>query len=304
MEKPVNEVMPGVRKKEKKRAKRRFSWLDILLTLVFIAGVALLLYPTASNMNNTAQASRTIDSYSRSADDLMAEERLAIIEAAEAYNSALPPGANFELDDEALAVYESLLNPTGNGVMGYVQIPAINVNLPVFHGTDESVLRNSVGHLAGSSLPVGGEGSHCVLTGHRGLPSARLFTDLNKVVVGNTFSITVLDKTLTYMVDQITVVLPEEIDDLAIEEGKDYCTLVTCTPYGVNTHRMLSRGVRVEDEDTAPVSTEAVRISNLPVLFGIGIPVLFILLVVVFISYSIKKPRKTNEEMLDEFKRS
>ena len=188
--------------------------------------------------------------------------------------------------------------------MGYVQISAIGVNLPVYHSVDEGVLQIAVGHIPGSSLPVGGERTHCVLSGHRGLPSAKLFSDLDRMVEGDTFTLNVMDQTITYMVDQIRIVLPEETNDLAIQDGKDYCTLVTCTPYGVNTHRMLVRGRRIENiTGEVVVVAEAVRIPNYVVIPAVGIPLLFLSLAGMLIYYRIKGPAKSKQEMLKELRK-
>ena len=176
-------------------------------------------------------ATQAIAGYVTAVEDMSARDREEILEAARKYNASLEDGVNFVLSDEAYAEYEKLLDITGTGIMGYVQISSIGVNLPIYHSVEESVLQIAVGHIPGSSLPVGGERTHSILSGHRGLPSAKLFSDLDQMVEGDTFTINIMDQTITYMVDQIRIVLPEETDDLAIEPGKDYCTFVTCTPY-------------------------------------------------------------------------
>ena len=196
------------------------------------------------------------------------------------------------MTDEERAQYESLLNVSGNGIIGYIEIPSINCSLPIYHGTDEAILQIAVGHIEGTSLPVGGSGTHCVLSGHRGLPSARLFTDLDKMVIGDTFLMRVLDETLTYEVDQIRIVLPYELDALEIEEGKDYCTLVTCTPYGVNSHRLLVRGHRIENQEEAQairITADAMQIEPLLVAPIVAIPMLLILLVILLLPKKSKK---------------
>lgn len=188
--------------------------------------------------------------------------------------------------------------------MGVIEIPAINVNLPIYHGTEEEVLQVGVGHIAGSSLPVGGTGTHCLLSGHRGLPSARLFTDLDRIIEGDIFTVTVLDNTITYEVDQIRIVLPAEVDELAIVDGKDYCTLITCTPYGVNTHRILIRGHRVDNiEGEAPIKREAVKISSTVVILAVGLPLLFIVWIGTTIFYTMKRPKKSEKEILENLKK-
>lgn len=249
-------------------------------------------------------ATRAIAGYVTAVEDMSAQEREDMLEAARAYNEALPDGVDFELTEEELAEYNSLLNIGGSGIMGYVQITAIGVNLPIYHSVDEAVLQIAVGHIPGSSLPVGGERAHAILSGHRGLPSAKLFSDLDQIVEGDTFTVNVMDQTTTYMVDQIRIVLPEETDDLAIESGRDYCTLVTCTPYGVNTHRMLVRGRRIENiAGEVVVVAEAVRIPNYIVIPAVGIPLLFFVLLAMLFYYRIKGPDKSNDEILKELRK-
>ena len=194
------------------------------------------------------------------------------------------------LSDEEKEAYESQLDIDGSGVMGYIKIDKIGVRLPIYHGTQESVLQTSIGHLEGSSLPVGGESAHCMLSGHRGLPSARLFTDIDKLSVGDTWTLNILDQTLTYEVDQIRVVLPTDLKFLEMEDGKDYCTLVTCTPYGVNTHRLLVRGHRVPNvQGNARVTADALQIEPAYVAPFIGIPIILILIVMLIIATRKKK---------------
>lgn len=232
------------------------------------------------------------------------QEKEDMLRAARIYNDKLSNGVNFKLTDEEYAEYESLLNIGGTGIMGYVQITAIGVNLPIYHSVDESVLQIAVGHIPGSSLPVGGERTHAVLSGHRGLPSAKLFSDLDQIVEGDTFTVNIMDQTTTYMVDQIRIVLPEETGELAIQDGKDYCTLVTCTPYGVNTHRMLVRGRRIENiAGEVVVVAEAVRIPTYVVIPAVGVPLLFLILVIMLIYYRRLGPRKTEAELLDEMRK-
>ena len=287
---------------KKKKKKGRAS--TILLFLIFIVGIGIFAYPTFSDWWNQMHASRAIENYQAEVENLTLKERAEMLEAAKAYNDSLPTGTHFSLSGEQYAEYESMLNFSGTGIMGYIQIPTIGVNLPIYHTVEESVLQTAVGHIPGSSLPVGGESCHTVLSGHRGLPSARLFTDLDQIVEGDVFTITVLDETFTYRVDQIRIVLPEEINELAIEQGKDYCTLVTCTPYGVNTHRMLVRGIRIENErEAATVTADAKQIATYIVIPAVGVPVLFVLLIVMLI-VSRRKPKKSYREILDEVKKS
>ena len=250
-------------------------------------------------------ATRAIAGYVTAVEDLSAQEKEDAIKAAEAYNASLLNGVDFDLTEEEYAEYEEMLNIGGTGIMGYVQISAIGVNLPVYHSVDESVLQIAVGHIPGSSLPVVGERSHCVLSGHRGLPSAKLFSDLDRMVEGDIFTLNVMGQTITYMVDQIRIVLPEETKDLAIQPGRDYCTLVTCTPYGVNTHRMLVRGKRIENiAGEVVVVAEAVRIPNYVVIPAVGIPLLFVTLTITLIVSSVKGHRMTKKEILEELRKT
>lgn len=261
-------------------------WLNVLIIVLLAAGAALILYPTVSNFINEKQSSRVIDQYHENYVNTKDDKRKEMLLAAEEYNNSLTGSSNSLTDPTQVAGYNKLLDPMGSGVMGYIDIDKIGVELPIYHGVDAGVLQIGAGHLEGSSLPVGGTGTHAVLSGHRGLPSAKLFTDLDQMEIGDKFRITVLDRVMTYEVDQIKTVLPEEVSDLTIEEGKDYCTLVTCTPYGINTHRLLVRGVRVEQgAATTPgifVSNEAFRINSAIVATVIATP-LFIAVVVITI---------------------
>ncbi|MEZ3486199.1 MAG: class C sortase, partial [Lachnospiraceae bacterium] len=246
---------------------------------------------------------QAIAGYVAAVEDMSAEEKEAMLEEARVYNESLANGVNFNLSDEEMQRYESILDIAGTGVIGYVQIKSIGVNLPVYHGVDEEILQVAVGHIPGSSFPVGGERTHCVTSGHRGLPSAKLFSDLDKLGEGDTFTITVLDQTVTYMIDQIRIVLPEETDDLAIVDGEDYCTLTTCTPYGVNSHRMLMRGHRIDNLDGIALPAEAVQIPTYIVIPAVGIPILFIVLAVMLIYYRRRGPKRSTQEMLDELRK-
>jgi len=255
----------------------------ILLLALLFTGLSLLLYPSFSDWWNSFHQSRAIQSYVRRVKQLDEESYAAASSAARAYNESLRTRPNdFLLPQEQQEIYHQLLNPEGNGVMGYLEIPKIDVMLPIYHGAEESVLQVAVGHLDWTSLPVGGESSHCVLSGHRGLPSARLFTDLDAMELGNTFSLHILGEELTYQVDQILTVEPHETEELMIIEGKDLCTLVTCTPYGINSHRMLVRGTRVEtEEERIPIrlTADAVRVEPVLVVPVALTPVLLVLLV-------------------------
>ena len=265
----------------------------ILLLIVFFIGLSLLLYPSVSDYWNSMHQSRAIASYAGEVAQLDAQRYDALWEAARGYNAALAGRTNtYLLTEEQKAQYEALLDVAGLGVMGYVEIPAIKCALPIYHGTDEAVLQIAVGHLEWSSLPVGGESTHCVISGHRGLPSARLFTDLDKLVEGDIFLLRVLDEVLTYEVDQIRIVEPQEVDDLGITAGEDLCTLVTCTPYGINTHRLLVRGHRVENRADAAgvrVTADAILIDPLLTAPLAAVPMVLLLVLWVMIHYRKKK---------------
>lgn len=268
----------------------------IMLILVLLAGLSLLLYPTISDYINSLHQSRAIANYVEAVNNLDEEEYNRLWNNAVEYNKRLYNKYNrYHLTDEERADYESQLDISGKGVMGYVDIPSINCTLPIYHGTEEAVLQTSTGHIEISSLPVGGESTHCVISGHRGLPSARLFTDLDQLAEGDLFMLRVLNETLTYEVDQIRIVLPDEISSLEIVEGKDYCTLVTCTPYGVNTHRLLVRGHRVENQELskkAQVTADAMQIEPLLVAPVIGAMILAVILIAYIVKLKIRKNRK------------
>ena len=267
--------------------KKTGSPITILLILILLAGVSLLLYPTVSDYWNSFHQSRAIASYAEQVaniDDAQYEE---LWDAARDYNQSLLHRPNdFLLSDEQQEIYKSLLDIGGNGIMGYIEIPVIDVMLPIYHGTKESVLQIAVGHLDWTSLPVGGAGSHCVVSGHRGLPSARLFTDLDKLKVGDVFMLHVLNEILTYEIDQILIVEPQDTDPLLIEPGKDLCTLITCTPYGINSHRMLVRGHRIESQEEPKdirITADAVRIEPLMVAPIVAVPILLVLLIILLL---------------------
>lgn len=259
----------------------------ILLILILLIGLSLMLYPSLADWWNSFHSSRSIASYVEQVaniDDAQYEE---LWDAAWDYNQSLLHRPNdFLLSDEQQEIYKSLLDFGGNGIMGYIEIPMIDVMLPIYHGTKESVLQIAVGHLDWTSLPVGGAGSHCVVSGHRGLPSARLFTDLDKLKVGDVFMLHVLNEILTYEIDQILIVEPQDTDPLLIEPGKDLCTMITCTPYGINSHRMLVRGHRIESQEEAKViriTADAVRIEPLMVAPFVAVPILLVLLILLLL---------------------
>lgn len=253
------------------------SLSTVITIAIMVVGAGLLLYPSVSNYINQANSARVIYDYDQLAANASREDIDAMLLQAQEYNTELynTPGSFAEPD--LVQGYDDLLDVTGTGIMGYISIEKLGVNLPIYHGTATEVLQVGVGHLEGSSLPVGGPGTHCVLSGHRGLPSSKLFTDLDKLEVGDRFVITVLDTKLVYEVDQIKVVLPDEISDLQVVEGMDYCTLLTCTPYGINTHRLLVRGVRVDEVGAIPSASavnEALRVDPLIVAPIIASPFL------------------------------
>ncbi len=261
---------------------KKGSLSTLFLILIFFVGLSLLLYPTVADYWNSLTQSQAVSEYAEQVANLDNELYDQMLAAAREYNTALTAKENrYRITEEDKAEYEALLNLTGTGIMGYIEVPTIDVALPIYHGVEDSVLQIAIGHVEWSSLPIGGKGTHSVVSGHRGLPSARLFTDLDKLIVGDTFVIRVLDETVTYEVDQILIVLPEEIDALQIDPEKDYCTLVTCTPYGVNTHRLLVRGHRIENAEEAKVirvTADAMLIDPIIMAPLVAAPMLLILL--------------------------
>lgn len=254
--------------------RKNFSTVLLLVTLMI--GISLLLYPTISDYWNSFHQSRAIAGYAEAVAEMDTVDYEKIWNDAVEYNKELQKRSNhWFLTEEQQEEYESMLNVSGNGIMGYIEIPLIKVSLPIYHGVDEGILQVAIGHIEGSSLPVGGKGSHCVISGHRGLPSAKLFTDLDQLAEGDIFMLRVLDETLTYEVDQILIVEPNDMSSLEFDEEKDYCTLVTCTPYGINSHRLLVRGHRVanlEESEEIRVTADAQQIDPVlitPALAGI-----------------------------------
>jgi sortase A len=259
----------------------------IILVAALLTGLSLLLYPNVSNYWNSIHQTRAIASYQEqldATDNHVFEQMLA---DAQAYNESLRKSPNrYNRSEDELARYNSLLNISGTGIMGYIEIPILQVRLPMYHGVKESVLQIAAGHIEGSSLPVGGPGTHCVLSGHRGLPTARLFTDLDQLTVGDIFILHVLDQTLTYEVDNIAIVKPDDLSLLEIEDGKDLCTLVTCTPYGVNTHRLLVRGHRTDnlpEEKILRIEADAKQIDPMKVVPFVAAPMLVGLFLIMLI---------------------
>ncbi len=274
-------------KQENKTKRSWLSWLATVgLVLVLIIGVLVLLYPSVSNWWNQNMASHAVLNYDEVASSLTSEDYSAYLEAAQEFNELIEEmgskKAYSSTDELEEYGYYDILDVTGTGIMGYITIETINVELPIYHGTSSSVLASGAGHLEGSSLPIGGESTHCVISAHRGLPSALLFTRLDELELGDTFTITVLGEVLTYEVDQISIVLPDEMEYLYIEDGEDYVTLMTCTPYGINTHRLLVRGTRIETTETTHIkaTAEAYKIDTEIVAVCVAIPLIILLFIV------------------------
>ena len=278
--------------------KKKGNFTTLLLILVLLAGLSLLLYPSVSDYWNSFHQTRAIATYAEEVANLNQDQYDEIWAATKAYNASLAERDNaYLLSDAQKEEYQQLLNVSGLGVMGYIEIPSIDCSLPIYHGTEESVLQIAVGHLEWSSLPVGGESTHCVLSGHRGLPSAKLFTNLDRLEVGDTFTITILDRVLTYEVDNISIVLPTETDNLKVVDGKDYVTLMTCTPYGINTHRLLVRGRRITTPDKLKhirVTADAIKIEPIITAPIMALPLLLVLLL--WLLFSNRKRKSTRGE--------
>ncbi len=266
----------------------------ILLILTFLVGLSLLLYPTVSDYWNSMHATQAIVDYDSAIRNLAPKDYTSLFEAADSYNRAIRRLDFPLMNYEEVPGYTEILDIGGKGIMAYITIPAINVELPVYHGTDDGVLQVAVGHIQGTSLPVGGPSTHSVLSAHRGLPSARLFTDLDQLTEGDTFSLSVLNRTLTYQIDQILIVEPTEVTALYVEEGKDYCTLVTCTPYGINSHRMLVRGRRIENPEQVReirVTGDAMLLDPIVVTPLVAAPMLLVLLLWLLLAPPKPRPR-------------
>ena len=267
----------------------------IILILIFLVGLSVMLYPSVSDAVNRKHQSRAVAGYAEEVEQLSDADYQTYFDAADAYNRQLNTTPNAFYKPDLVSGYAQTLDISGTGIMGYITIPKISVELPIYHGTDEGVLQVAAGHLEGSSLPVGGAGTHAVISAHRGLPSAKLFTNLDELEVGDRFTITVLNRVLTYEVDQISIVLPTEIDQLLPTEGMDYVTLMTCTPYGVNTHRLLVRGKRVETTESQKhirVTADVFRIEPIIVATILAIPMLLAALVGVLVAPHLRKRSK------------
>ena len=277
------------------------NFITLLLLLIGLIGAGLIAYPSFADWYNNFHQSRAVASYVEAVSKLDKEDYDRYLSEAEEYNKELAKTGNlWNLTKEQEKRYEKLLDITGTGIMGYIDIPKIQITLPIYHGTDEEILQIAIGHLSGTSLPVGGKSTHCIVSGHRGLPSAKLFTDLDQMKEGDTFTMTVLDRTVTYEVDRIRIVEPTDLSDLQIVEGKDLCTLVTCTPYGINTHRLLVRGHRVANANgSANVTAEALQIEQMYVAIVIATPILLILLIIMLIRTGRRKRRKKRRERIE-----
>lgn len=280
--------------------KKKGNYITLLLFLILLAGLSLLLYPSVSDYWNSLHQSRTIATYAEEVANLDTDEYLELWDAAAEFNASITKRDNiFLLTESERDHYEELLNLSGNGIMGYIEIPSIDCTLPIYHGTDEGVLQIAVGHLDWTSLPIGGESTHCVLSGHRGLPSAKLFTNLDKLVVGDVFMLRILDEVLTYEVDQILIVEPNDMDALQMVPGQDLCTLVTCTPYGINSHRLLVRGHRIDNIPEAKivhVTADATQIEPMIVAPIVAIPMLLMLLLFLLLPKTKKKSGGDTDE--------
>lgn len=279
---------------------KKRKWPTFLLLLLFFVGLSVMLYPSLANYWNSRTQSQAIVDYESLLNNISKEDYTELFLQAEAYNRALGELKFPLLDYNQVPDYHDILNLNGNGMMGYASIPKIGIELPLYHGTSAAVLNVAIGHLQGSSLPAGGASTHAVISAHRGLPSAKLFTDLDKLEIGDVFTLTILDRTLTYQVDQIRIVEPSDVSFLEIEEGKDYCTLLTCTPYGINTERLLVRGSRIEtiEHRTIYVTADGYQIDTLIVTPIVALPILFVLMLIVLFK-PVKKASEVDEEWND-----
>lgn len=262
----------------------------LIMVLFFFIGLAILLYPSISNFYNQKVQSKAIIDYESILNNIKKEDYTDYFNKADEYNKKLLSMKRPLLTYKNIKNYNKILNLNDHGMMGYLTIDKIKVELPIYHGTSADVLNKAVGHLEGTSLPVGGKGTHSVLSAHRGLPSFKLFTDLDKLEIGDTFVINILDRIITYQVDKITIVKPNQVNDLKIDKDGDYVTLLTCTPYGINTHRLLVRGKRIENETKKTfITTEGFRISTLVVMPLVALPIIFSLLLIILIKPINKK---------------
>ena len=280
------------------KKKRRNHISTIILLIVFFVGLSVMLYPTVSDFINSQNQRTAIIDYDKKLGSMEISQKDKLLEEADEYNQKLRSVPDPLNSDEPVKGYENVLDITGTGIMGYVTIPKIKTELPIYHGTSEEVLNVAVGHVQGSSLPVGGVGTHAVISAHRGLPSAKLFSDLDMLDVGDTFSITVLDRVIKYSIDKISIILPDEMSALKIEDDKDMVTLVTCTPYGINTHRLLVRGSRMESDEKGSVRVEADAFRVEPMLVAplVGLLILTVL-IAVFVAGGFSRKRRRRREL-------
>lgn len=292
--------MKSNEKKKSSNKKKRSSASTIVLVAIFFIGLCILLYPTISDFWNEKRQSQAIMDYDSLLADLKPEDYTEHFKKAEDYNRKLrlisSPFIGYSTLDKE---YYSTLDVNGDGMLGYITIEKIKVQLPIYHGTSDKVLNSAAGHVEGSSLPIGGKSTHSVLSAHRGLPSAKLFTNLDKMEIGDVFTITILNRTITYQVDQILIVLPDKIEEMQVKNGEDYCTLLTCTPYGINTHRMLVRGTRIEnieEEKKVNVITEAYQIDPFIVTPAVAAPMLGALLIFLMVKSSKDKKKMKNKK--------
>ena len=286
------------------------NWLKknlftLIMVIGLVVGIGLLLYPSVANYWNSFHQTRAIIGYNDAVSKMSAKDYERILESARKYNKNLAKkGIRWKMTDEERKAYRKELSIGGSEVMAYVSLPKFHIKVPIYHGTEESVLQTAIGHIEGSSLPVGGKSTHCIISGHRGLPSARLFTDLDKVKEGDTWTITTLNETLTYECDQIRIVEPDDLSNLNIEKGEDLCTLVTCTPYGINTHRLLIRGHRIPNADgAADLTADAIQIEPIYVAPVMAVPAMIIILLVLVLSARHARkydPAKTVQTYLKE----
>lgn len=270
----------------------------IILLMCFFVGLSVLLYPSVSNYWNSKTQTQAIVDYEGMLARIEAEDYTELFEAADEYNAQLAALENPFIDYRKLEGYHDILNVGGNGMMGYISVPKINQELPLYHGTSDSTLMTSVGHFEGTSLPVGGVNTHSVVSAHRGLPTAILFTYLDRMEIGDTFYFTILDRVITYEVDQIRIVEPDDLSLIKIEEGGDYCTLLTCTPYGINTQRLLVRGHRLDTsvKRNIYIANEAYRIDTLVVMPIVALPILAAFMM--YVMFAPVKKETIGEDML------
>ena len=294
------DIQADAKGKKGKKKKKKFSITNIILVAILLVGLGIIAYPTFSDWWNSFHQSRAIAGYVQKVAEMDEKDIDKMWSEAEEYNRKLLSKPNrFDMSKEEEKEYSKILDVTGTGIMGYIDIPKINVSLPIYHGTNEAVLQIAIGHIEGTSLPIGGIGTHSVLSGHRGLPSAKLFSDIDQMEAGDRFIIQVLDRTMTYEVDQIRIVLPDELQDLAIDERQDLMTLVTCTPYGVNTHRLLVRGHRVpNDDDGVRVVADAMQFEPVIIAPLVAAPMLLILLILMLTSPGTRRRKKQNQALV------